>query len=732
MRIEEIRLNGFGKWANVEFRFGAGINLIVADNEAGKSTLLEAIFGLLYGMKKDYVKKAIRREEWQRYLPWSAKAYGGKINYCIDEKHFIIERDFRSDEHRLYDAELFRDRSQSYPMDARKERNYILEQIGLTRSLFEEISRIGMIGIDHHQHMMEWLHQQKGSESEVAASYQEIFSLLEQKKREIGKGDTGKDTRLAQANFRLKEAKDELDRAKESMRQLRNLEERYRQLATEIQSQEETSKIPRIEIEQLQQEREQALLSKQQMERYLQDIERMQIEEEAVLANFTIEDIDVNDSKELHLWLESQQGERGELDLAINRCDENIAKFDEEIKLFEGLLPKLLKSQRDKELLKQKQKVAGRLQGVAIISSLIGFGMIFSLPWYFGIGVWVIALIFFGLSLRTNPNRSRQTAYAKDHEDLDFILGQQKLQQLKQQREELYRTRLQLERSRVKYKEKELYLERFQQIIRRKQELLLNLRVSREVDRQFVERWRVESTLANYNEELMIEAWVNRIKEIHLEIDRLTSLISQQNECMKEQEQLLREMAQLEGEMKNYQLVSLEEKENRYYHAAAEKDEWERKRGIIDLAKQLFQETLEEWNRIISPDLSKKTSEIFSLLTLGKYDQVRADPSDRFRLRVVENNLHAIREEGQFSRGTEQQLYLALRLALVDQYSKEQYLPLFLDDSFTHYDNKRLEQALLYLEKLSLKHQIFLFSCQSREEEMLNKLGIDYFPVQLC
>lgn len=727
MRIEEIHLNGFGKWENARFQFGTGINLIVARNEAGKSTLLEAMIALLYGLKKDYVKKAIKREEWQRYLPWSTQAYGGKITYCIAEQRYILERDLLSDEHRLYDAELLRDLSKEYPMDARKERSYVANHIGITRSLFEEITRIGMIGIDHQQQMVEWLHQQMGGNEEVAASYQDVFSLLEQKRREIGKGDTGKDTRLAQANNKLKIAKEQLDHATRGMSHLRQLEERSRELEAElrhIQSQADLALDSYIEVEQWQREREQALLSKQQMERYLQDIERLHVEEDVIWEQLGNELQHTGDARQHLLLFDRLQNERNKLEEDIEQCNENMSRLDEEITSYERLLPQLLEQQRDKEIRKAKKKRWQRVRVIAYITALLGAGMILSAPWYFGVGMWVIAVLLFMLSFLSTARPTPQM-------DLDYWSVQERLQQCQQEREELYRTRLQLERKGTLYREQEILHGQLRQIVIRKQELLQHIHVTREVDRRFVERWIVVSRSDRYNEELLIEDWVNRIKRIHEEIEQLTFMIEQHHHRYKEQEQLKRELAHLEGEMKSYQSISLEEMENRYDHALAEKEEWERKRGIIDLAGQLFRETIDEWNRIISPDLNKRASEIFSALTLGRYDHVRADPSDHFRLRVVESGHHAIREEAQLSRGTEQQLYLALRLALVDQYSKQQQLPIFLDDSFTHYDDKRLEQALRVLDQLSDKHQIFLFSCQSREEKMMDQLKMKYHIVPL-
>lgn len=49
MRIEYLHLDGFGTLADVDFAFEPGFNLILGPNEAGKSTLQQAILAMLYG-----------------------------------------------------------------------------------------------------------------------------------------------------------------------------------------------------------------------------------------------------------------------------------------------------------------------------------------------------------------------------------------------------------------------------------------------------------------------------------------------------------------------------------------------------------------------------------------------------------------------------------------------------------------------------------------------------------
>ena len=70
------------------------------------------------------------------------------------------------------------------------------------------------------------------------------------------------------------------------------------------------------------------------------------------------------------------------------------------------------------------------------------------------------------------------------------------------------------------------------------------------------------------------------------------------------------------------------------------------------------------------------------------------------------------------SRGTADQLYLALRLAVCRLCLPEKP-PILLDDALASFDDARLEAALELLWELSGEQQLLLFTCQKREGEVL-------------
>ena len=73
------------------------------------------------------------------------------------------------------------------------------------------------------------------------------------------------------------------------------------------------------------------------------------------------------------------------------------------------------------------------------------------------------------------------------------------------------------------------------------------------------------------------------------------------------------------------------------------------------------------------------------------------------------------------SRGTAEQIYLALRIAAAEFLYEEEF-PLILDDTFVSYDEERLESVLEWLAKSG--KQVLLFTCQKREMKILSEMGV--------
>lgn len=134
MKIKNIKINQFGKLKNKEINLENNINIIYGKNEAGKSTLLKFITGMLYGISKNKNGKEI--SDFEQYEPWHDFDFSGKISYELDNgKDYEIYRDFRKKNPKIYN-ENSEDISKEYNIDKNKGNEFFKEQTGMEEELF--------------------------------------------------------------------------------------------------------------------------------------------------------------------------------------------------------------------------------------------------------------------------------------------------------------------------------------------------------------------------------------------------------------------------------------------------------------------------------------------------------------------------------------------------------------------------------------------------------------------
>lgn len=172
-------------------------------------------------------------------------------------------------------------------------------------------------------------------------------------------------------------------------------------------------------------------------------------------------------------------------------------------------------------------------------------------------------------------------------------------------------------------------------------------------------------------------------------------------------------------------LEEMRAEEQELQRTMAEPSEYEEEIKAIELAMQVIADIALTMQQEISRQLKEKISEIMYELTGGRYTQVTIDESFEILLHTRETCIPIY----QVSSGTVEQVYFALRMAVMDILCKEEDMPLILDEVFAMYDEKRLERALRWLH--GNRGQVLLFTCHDREERLLNRLGIPYHKVKL-
>ena len=136
-----------------------------------------------------------------------------------------------------------------------------------------------------------------------------------------------------------------------------------------------------------------------------------------------------------------------------------------------------------------------------------------------------------------------------------------------------------------------------------------------------------------------------------------------------------------------------------------------------EFAENAVQTAAAELQRRFAPSIIEETGKLFSALTGGKYDRMLL--GRQMDVMAGETAEPALRPGGYLSAGTQDALYLALRLA-VCRLALPAGTPVVLDDALVCFDDTRLRRALDALRSEAQTRQVLLLTCQSREENILH------------
>lgn len=135
---------------------------------------------------------------------------------------------------------------------------------------------------------------------------------------------------------------------------------------------------------------------------------------------------------------------------------------------------------------------------------------------------------------------------------------------------------------------------------------------------------------------------------------------------------------------------------------------------VREIVLKIIQKSKEEFNSIQPNLVSAK--DYLAQITDGKYTEIDFDNM------TVSGENTAEKDWDKLSRGTKEQLYLALRLGYAANYSKDKdgndngrpNLPLIIDDAFVNFDRTRTQSVLKCLKEFSKTNQVLYFTCHSQ------------------
>lgn len=228
--------------------------------------------------------------------------------------------------------------------------------------------------------------------------------------------------------------------------------------------------------------------------------------------------------------------------------------------------------------------------------------------------------------------------------------------------------------------------------------------------KEYNEFQELQSNLAilekKFNPNAFSENEIGSMDELEMEKQKFTDLVQTNS---KKLENLHKEFAQV-----NYEITVLEEggtyteKLHEFYQLRDLFNSKARQWAKVAIARQMLKLTMDRLKKDRFPKVMEKAKGYVRLLTNEEYTHIHLQEDGKF---VVERKDRMIFAPEELSQATAEQLYVAIRFALVDVLKEEYPFPIIIDDSFVNFDNKRTNKVLELVKEISKTTQVLFFTC---------------------
>ena len=709
MKIKNIKINAYGNIENRELNLKDNINIIHGENESGKSTLLSYIVNTLYGISKNKDGKEV--SDYDKYKPWNNQEYSGKLSYELQNgEQYEIFRDFNKKNPKIYNSKL-EDVTANFDTDKKEGSKFFVEQTGIDKQTYLStvVSMQQEVRLEEKdQNILIQKIANLASSGEDNVSYKKAMQKLQEKiKDEIGTNKT------AQKPINLIEK--EINEISIKIEEIRP----YQNRKYEIDGQKEEINY---ELEKLKIKKE--ILK--ELKENLQDCEMYKKEiniKENNKKQDTIKIGDLNDEKskiEEQLKIPQKQIEAMQLNIESHQKEQE--KVNQEIDQINEKI-KQINIEKQKTIKKNPLKMVALFGLLAfIIWSVLTFTMIKNNPFTIIGIIGVLSFLVMNIVIVKKERKSKREQENKKQKYVEEKSNEIKILEEKKQEINAQLNEIQLKINQAK--EKEININNNLSMLIG-QIMLLN-KNNEQIEKELNE---TISKLENINNKKVAEInqkYSIEIPEKLLNKDVLDSKINQNEEEIKNKTIKTKE---LEIEEKNIlqEVERLASYEERLELDKEKYKELRKNEEIINIAISNLQEAYEEMKTTITPKFTNSLSNSIKKISDNKYNRVTINDENGM---IVENSRGEYIEAMRLSTGTIDQLYLSLRLSMVDELTKEN-LPIILDETFAYFDDERLANSLKFIYESLNGHQAIIFTCTNREKEILEKLGIDYNAIEL-
>lgn len=699
MKIKNIKVNAYGNIENKDINLEEGINIIHGANESGKSTLLNYIISIFYGISRNKDGKAL--SDYEKYKPWNSNEFSGRISYKLENgEKYEIFRDFNKKNPKIYNDKL-EDISDRFETDKKDGSKFFIEQMGIDKQMYlstvvstQEEVRLN----EKNQNMLIQKIANLAGTGEDNVSYKKALIKLQEKIRdEIGTNKTSQkpiniiEKEIVEINNKIVET------------------EKYRNRKYEIDAEKEQilSELKELEQQkQILQELQNSMKSEEETKNRLEIREKNRKDNIAKINELT------NQKNTINAESERVQSAKNHLQDIIKGHKENIEKLNSEIE----------KIANEKEETQEKEKPSISFIVITVVLAIALICSIILIKNYIVSGILGVAIIANIVFYVINKNKQKVNK-AKLREKINQE-KQYKREKLENQKQQIIANVNTTEKELEKQEEEEKQVN--SELSMLKGQIILLEKNNEKITEEIEQDNKAIKEESNKNKQQIIEKYKDK------NINDLLYINDYQNYISKIEKTINNNRIRIKGLEIEYntivpqldEMVVLEEKREADKEKLAELRE---KESIINIAIENLMDAYEEMKTTITPKFTKNLSESIQKISSNKYNKVTINDENGM---IIENNRGEYVEAIKLSTGTIDQLYLALRLSMIDELSKEN-LPIILDESFAYSDNNRLKNMLQYLTSDLNNHQTIIFTCTDREQKMLEAMNIPYNVVEL-
>lgn len=755
MKINALHISAFGGIKNLNLDFNENFNIIYGDNENGKTTIMNFVKMMFYGTERSsaQLSKNLRK----KYTPWDNSVMAGSIDFENGGRNYRIERIFGSsnstDKVTLLDLGLGTREAVGADIG--------INLFGLSPMAFERSIFIGQFGFPESNNLAAG--ELNGKLSNIAltgdevVSFDKVYERLSAAKFEL-MSKSGK-TGIYDKNLRLqKQLNEELEKSLSAEESIKKAKQTTELLTAEIKDLQSKATILKQQIES-----EQDVRNAEKLKELL----KLKAELDTLTKSLTLENGTVADEmfirkvefclskiQNIKDKITSKQNEnkliKNNLELALNPVSDATPEKAAE------LTKKLSDMQMESDAITQeiealenatpkKPNILWFILAAVFFTLRVILFFIKPIITFLDLGIVAILIALFFI---TTENRKKANSKKEAHilnlklkqNELISVMASEKANLtaintalntntalIEKQKELLKSGKLELENLNLELEnEKNILselisnlsqdagideistlLDGIKQKSYKQKELKQNINyILKDVGN--ISYTQAEEKLATLNTNTNIDfdaakseydAILQTITDRKTKIATLLTEVKAITTSNKNSESIKKELLELNKKIESQKTYA----------------------DCLDIALTTLTDSYAEVRQSYGSELEKSASKIFAGLTGGRYDAMSISKS--FDIAVNKVDTFGSKELDYLSSGTQDQAYLALRLALAKLINEDNPLPIILDDSLAQYDDTRTTKALEFLNDYSKEGQILMFTCHNHIVESSKDLN---------